>query len=42
MKKLKNGDFSVSLELERLKEYQFKYFIDGKEWINVIEADKFV
>jgi 1,4-alpha-glucan branching enzyme len=42
MKKLKNGDFSVSLELERLKEYQFKYLIDGKEWLNDIEADKVV
>ncbi|MDP4208417.1 MAG: isoamylase early set domain-containing protein [Bacteroidota bacterium] len=41
MKKLKNGDFSVSLELERLKEYQFKYLIDGKEWQNDLEADKF-
>ena len=42
MKKLKNGDFSVSLELERLKEYQFKYLIDGKEWLNDLEADKLV
>ena len=42
MKKLKNGDFSVSLELEKLKEYQFKYLVDGKEWLNDIEADKFV
>ena len=42
MKRLKNGDFSVSLELGRSKEYQFKYFIDGKEWLNDIEADKFV
>jgi 1,4-alpha-glucan branching enzyme len=42
MKKLKTGDFRVFLELERLKEYQFKYLIDGKEWLNDMEADKFV
>jgi 1,4-alpha-glucan branching enzyme len=42
MKKTKTGDYSVSLELEKGKEYQFRYVIDGKEWINEDDADKFV
>ena len=42
MKKTKSGEFSVSIDLEKGKEYQFKYIIDGKEWLNEMEADKFV
>ena len=42
MKKNKNGEFATSVELEKGKEYQFKYVIDGKEWLNENEADKFV
>jgi 1,4-alpha-glucan branching enzyme len=42
MKKTKNGEFSVSIDLEKGKEYQFKYIIDRKDWINDMEADKFV
>ncbi len=42
MKKAKNGEFSASVELETGKEYQFKYVIDGKVWINDTEPDKFV
>jgi len=42
MKKVKSGEFSASVELEKGKEYQFRYVIDGKEWINETEADKFV
>lgn len=42
MKKAKNGEFSTTVELEKGQEYQFKYVIDGKEWINETEADKFV
>ena len=42
MKKAKTGEFSASVELEKGREYQFKYIIDGKEWINETEADKFV
>ncbi len=40
MKKAKSGEFTASLELEKGKEYQFKYLINGKEWINETEADK--
>ncbi|NJO91881.1 MAG: glycoside hydrolase [Chloroflexia bacterium] len=42
MKKSKNGEFTLSIELEAGKEYHFKYLIDGKEWINELEADSHV
>jgi len=42
MKMLKNGDFSVSLDLEKGKEYEFRYLIDGSAWINDNEADNYV
>lgn len=42
MKKTKNGEFSVSIDLEKGREYQFKYLVNGKDWINDVEADKFV
>ncbi|MCY1721750.1 isoamylase early set domain-containing protein [Prolixibacteraceae bacterium Z1-6] len=42
MKKLKNGDFTQTLKLDAEKEYQFKYVINDKIWINEEEADKMV
>lgn len=42
MKKLKNGSFSITLDLEQNSEYQFRYLIDKQTWINDAEADKFV
>jgi 1,4-alpha-glucan branching enzyme len=42
MKKLKGGEFSVSVDLEKGREYQFKYLIDGSTWMNEIEADRHV
>lgn len=42
MKKLKDGRFSVLLELEAGKEYQFRYLVNGKDWHNDWEADKYV
>jgi 1,4-alpha-glucan branching enzyme len=42
MKKNKSGEFSASVELEKGREYQFKYVIDGKEWLNENQADGFV
>jgi len=41
MKKLKNGDFSVTVNLDKGSNYQFKYLIDNKEWINEPEADQY-
>ncbi|MFC1586910.1 isoamylase early set domain-containing protein [Planctomycetota bacterium] len=42
MKKLKKGGFILTLELEKGKEYQFRYLIDDKSWQNDWEADKYV
>jgi len=42
MKKLKGGEYAVTLALQKGKEYQFKYLIDGDSWINEKEADKYV
>jgi len=41
MKKLKNGNFKVTLDLDRDHEYQFKYLIDGETWENDWEADRY-
>ena len=35
------GVWSVSLDLETGKEYQFRYLIDGANWENDAEADGF-
>ncbi len=42
MKRLKNGDFSLEIELEGGKEHQFRFVIDGVRWENAWNADKYV
>ncbi len=42
MKKLKSGDFTLTLELKPGKEYQFRYLIDDAKWENDWNADKYV
>ena len=42
MKKQKDGGFSVTLNLEQGREYQFRYLIDGTTWENDWCADKYV
>jgi 1,4-alpha-glucan branching enzyme len=42
MKKLKGGVYTVTVELPKGREYQFKYLIDGSSWVNEKEADKHV
>jgi hypothetical protein len=42
MRKLKSGDYSVTLELQPGKEYQFRYLIDKYQWENDWNADKYV
>ena len=42
MKKLKNGDFTVTLDLETDREYQFRYLVDEKYWENDWCADDYV
>ncbi len=42
MKKLKNGDYTIKLDLEPGKEYQYRYFVDESKWENDWNADKYV
>ncbi|MFO8037437.1 MAG: isoamylase early set domain-containing protein [Anaerolineales bacterium] len=42
MKKLKNGDFKISLDLEPGKKYEFRYLLNGKKWYNEWEADEYI
>jgi 1,4-alpha-glucan branching enzyme len=42
MKRLKQGDFTITLELEPGREYQFRYLVDGSRWENDWNADKYV
>ena len=42
MKKNQDGAFTVTLELEVNREYQFRYLVDGANWHNDWEADKYV
>jgi len=40
MKKLKNGDFTLTLELPCDREYNFRYLVDTKKWDKDWFADK--
>jgi 1,4-alpha-glucan branching enzyme len=42
MTKYKNGKFKAALDLEPNREYQFRYFINGKQWHNDWDADRYV
>lgn len=42
MKKSPDGSFSVKMQLDTNKEYQFRYCLDGNTWINDWKADKYV
>jgi 1,4-alpha-glucan branching enzyme len=42
MKKLRNGSFTVTIDLETGKEYQFRYLIDQIQWENAWNADRYV
>ncbi|PIE48727.1 MAG: glycoside hydrolase [Flavobacteriales bacterium] len=39
LKKLKNGSFKGSVDLEQGNKYQFRYLIDGKTYLNDDQAD---
>jgi 1,4-alpha-glucan branching enzyme len=41
MNKLKNGSFKVTLELEPGREYQYRYLVDGNQWHNDWDADRY-
>jgi len=42
MKKLKNGDFTHVLDLEKDQAYQFRYLINQERWINDADADAYL
>lgn len=42
MTRYKNGKIKVSLTLEPNREYQFRYFINGSQWHNDWDADRYV
>lgn len=42
LKRLKDGGYSVMLDLPRDREFQFRYLIDGQRWENDWEADKYI
>ncbi|MFQ5712702.1 MAG: isoamylase early set domain-containing protein [Candidatus Scalinduaceae bacterium] len=42
MKKLKNGDYAIALDLEPGREHLFRYLIDESKWANDWNADKYV
>ena len=42
IKKLKTGVFTTTLDLEKGREYQFRYLLGKKNWENDSDADKFV
>jgi 1,4-alpha-glucan branching enzyme len=42
MKKLRSGDYTITLELEPGREYQFRYLIGDSRWENDWNADKYV
>jgi 1,4-alpha-glucan branching enzyme len=42
MNPLTNGHFAVTLDLEKGREYQFRYLVNSNEWHNDWQADKYV
>ncbi len=42
MKRLKDGAFTVTINLERDKEYQFRYLLDRTRWENASNADRHI
>ena len=42
MKHRRDGDFNLTVNLEKGREYQFRYLLDGHVWENDEGADKYV
>ena len=42
MKRLRSREFTVTIDLETGREYQFRYLLDGSRWENDGEADRYV
>jgi 1,4-alpha-glucan branching enzyme len=41
MKKLKNGDFKIELNLPAGQQHQYRFCINGKQWENDWSAEKY-
>jgi len=41
MNSLKDGSFTVTLDLETGRNYQFRYLLDGANWVNDEAADAY-
>jgi 1,4-alpha-glucan branching enzyme len=41
MSKVK-GIWKTTVEVDQGREYQYRYFVNGREWLNDPEADKYV
>lgn len=39
MSKKKDGSFTADINLPKETTHEFKYLVDGKEWVNEAEAD---
>ncbi len=42
MKRRKDGSYTITLDLETDREYQYRYLIDGRQWENDWDADQYV
>jgi len=42
MTKKKDGNYSATVELPVGKQVEFRYLVDGQEWLNDSEADSYV
>ncbi|MBK7409398.1 MAG: isoamylase early set domain-containing protein [Saprospirales bacterium] len=42
MKKQKDGSFKTTVEMESGREYAFRYLVNGEQWENDNEADKYI
>jgi 1,4-alpha-glucan branching enzyme len=42
MNPLKDGSFTLTIDLKTGREYEFRYLADGNNWITETEADKLV
>ncbi len=42
MKRQKDGGFNVAIDLDKEREFQFRYLVNASEWHNDWEADKYV
>lgn len=41
LKKLKNGTFKATVDLEKDNSYEFRYLVDGKSYLNDDQADSY-